>query len=122
MCYQRYRKKHGWNTEVSSARSSESISKDTQLRRRRATCTTSATTVLCFGLLLQRLDLGVFCLLIVQYVFVCISSLYGFIYLKAVAARASHVDTREMQEYNLWFFACLLVVSVQMSSMACLHL
>ena len=76
----------------------------------------------CFGLLLQRLDLGVFCLLIVQYVFVCISSLYGFIYLKAVAARASHVDAREMQGYNLWMFACLLVVSVQMSSMACVHL
>jgi hypothetical protein len=76
----------------------------------------------CFGLLLQRLDLGVLCLLIVQYVFVCISSLYGFIYMKAVAARGSHVDTREMQEYNLWMFACLLVVSVQMSSMACVHL
>lgn len=76
----------------------------------------------CFGLLLQRLDLGVFCLLIVQYVFVCVSSLYGFIFLKAVAARASSVDAREMREYNLWNFACLLVVSVQMSSMACVHL
>ena len=86
--------------------------------------TTAAAVVssVCFGLLMHRLDVGVFCLLIVQYVFVCISSLYGFIYMKAVAARGSHVDSREMQEYNLWMFACLLVASVQMSSMACVHL
>ena len=72
---------------------------------------------LCFGLLLQRMDLGVFCLLIVQYVFVCISSLYGFIYLQAVV-----VDSPEVREYSWWLLASLLVVSAQMSSMACMHL
>jgi hypothetical protein len=85
--------------------------------------TTAAAVVssVCFGLLLHRLDVGVFCLLIVQYVFVCISSLYGFIYLKAMAARAVHAE-REIREYNLWLFGCLLVASAQMSSMACVHL
>jgi hypothetical protein len=72
---------------------------------------------LCFGLLLQRMDLGVFCLLIVQYVFVCISSLYGITYLRT--AEGGSADARE---YSVWMFACLLVVSAQMSSMACVLL
>ena len=77
---------------------------------------------LCFGLLLQRLDLSVFCLLVVQYLFVCISSLYVCIYLKAAAARALHTDAREVQMYNLWMLSCLLVVCVQMSTLAAVTL
>ena len=72
---------------------------------------------LCFGLLLQRMDLGVFYLLIVQYIFVCISSLYGITYLQTAEG-----GCEQARAYKVWLFVCLLVVSAQMSSMACVHL
>jgi hypothetical protein len=72
---------------------------------------------LCSVMLWQRFDLKLFCLLLVQYLFVCMGSLYVFIYLKAVAARALHVDASEIQMYNSWIFGCLVIMCIQMSSL-----
>ena len=73
---------------------------------------------LCFGLLWERFDLNVFCLLLVQYLFVCMGSLYVFIYLKAVGARALNADASEIQMYKSWVFSCLVIMCIQISTLS----
>ena len=72
----------------------------------------------CFALLWQSVDLHVFCLLLVQYLFVCICSLQVFVYLNAVAARALRPDASEIRAYKAWAFGCLLVMCIQISTLA----
>jgi hypothetical protein len=72
----------------------------------------------CSALLWQSVDLRVFCLLLVQYLFVSICSLQVFVYLNAVAARALRPDGSEIRAYTAWAFGCLLVMCIQISTLA----
>lgn len=76
-------------------------------------CTISVVvSSLCFGLLWNAYNTALFCLFIVQYLFVACSCLYGNVYMMVVGATTARAKT-ELRTYNLWIVGCFVIMSIQ---------